>query len=174
MAMDDLRARTMVETLAKGIDPVSGLALPDDHLCNNEEMQEALEIVLENCTIESYKDLLARKKAERAEARRKKREPAKRRNKVEGELSRIPINVAKAPPYKPSSSKSQYAARQLNNDHDGESWTQEEEQRLRELNYDHNVWQIARIMNKSAQSVAQKLLNVGASPNFFLQNPKKN
>ena len=172
--MDEMMARTMVETLAKGIDPTTGLALPNTHLCCKEEMQEALETVLKYCTIESYKEKLAREKEERAEARRKKRELAKRRNKAEGELSRIPINVAKAPPYKPPSSKSQYAARQLNNDHNGESWTQEEEQCLRELNYDHNVWQIAKIMNKSAQSVAQKLLSMGASPNFFLQNPKKN
>ena len=171
--MDELMARTMVETLAKGIDPVSGLALPDDHLCNNEEMQEALEIVLENCTIESYKDMLARKKAEKAEARRKKRELAKKRNKVAGELGLIPINVAKAPPYKPSISKCQHATQHKNNELTIESWTQEEEQRLRELNYDHNVWQIAKIMNRSAQSVAQKLLSMGAPPNFFLQTQKK-
>ena len=171
--MDELMARTMVETLAKGIDPVSGLALPDDHLCNNEDMQEALEIVLENCTIESYKDMLDRKKAEKAEARRKKRELAKRRNKAEGELGRIPINVAKAPPYKPSSGKSRHTAHQKSNDHNIESWTLDEEFRLRELNYDHNVWQIAKIMNRTAQSVSQKLLSMGASPNFFLQTPKK-
>lgn len=171
--MDEMLARTMVETLAKGIDPVSGLALPDDHLCNNEDMQEALEIVLENCTIESYKDMLARKKAEKAEARRKKRELAIRRNMVVGELRRIPINVAKAPPYKPSSSKSQHSSHQKSNDQNVESWTIEEESRLRELNYDHNVWQIAIIMNRSAQSVSQKLLSMGASPNYFLQTPKK-
>ena len=171
--MDELMARTMIETLAKGIDPVSGLALPDDHLCNNEDMQEALEIVLENCTIESYKDMLNRKKAEKAEARRKKRELAKRRKKGEGELGIIPINVAKAPPYKPSSSKSQHTAQQNSNDHNNEAWTPDEESRIRELNYDHNVWQIAIIMNRSAQSVSQKLLSMGASPNFSLQNPKK-
>ncbi len=68
--MDEMMARTMVETLAKGIDPISGLALPNNHLCNNEEMQEALEIVLKNCTIESYKEQLAREKEERAEQRR--------------------------------------------------------------------------------------------------------
>ena len=62
---------------------------------------------------------------------------------------------------------------QKSNDQNVESWTIDEESRLRELNYDHNVWQIAKIMNRSAQSVSQKLLSMGASPNYFLQTPKK-
>ena len=72
--MDELLARTFVETLAKGIDPTTGLALPDAHLCCKEEMQEALETVLKYCTIESTKDRLEREREERAEARRIVRE----------------------------------------------------------------------------------------------------
>ena len=68
--MDEMMARTMVETLAKGIDPTTGLALPNTHLCCKEEMQEALETVLKYCTIETYKEKLAREKEEKAEARR--------------------------------------------------------------------------------------------------------
>lgn len=58
--MDELLARTMVETLSKGIDPLSGCALPESHLCSNEEIQEALETVLAKCTIESNEQLLKR------------------------------------------------------------------------------------------------------------------
>lgn len=69
--MDELLARTMVETLSKGIDPLSGHALPESHLCSNEEIQEALETVLAKCTIESNEQLLKRlrdeKKAKREE-----------------------------------------------------------------------------------------------------------
>lgn len=72
--MDELLARTMVETLSKGIDPTTGYALPEKHLCNNAEMQEALETVLNRCTIESYKDQLEREREEEAEVRRKKAE----------------------------------------------------------------------------------------------------
>ena len=69
--MDELLARTMVETLSKGIDPLSGRALPESHLCSNEEIQEALETVLAKCTIESNEQLLKRlrdeKKAQKKE-----------------------------------------------------------------------------------------------------------
>ena len=68
--MDPFYARTLVETLSKGIDPISGRALPDNHCCVNEELQEALTIVLENCSIESNEQYLARMKEEK-KAKRK-------------------------------------------------------------------------------------------------------
>ena len=63
--MDELLARTMVETLSKGIDPLSGRALPESHLCCNEEVQKALETVLAKCTIESNEQLLKRLRDEK-------------------------------------------------------------------------------------------------------------
>lgn len=68
--MDPFYARTLVETLSKGIDPISGRALPDNHCCVNEELQEALTIVLENCSIESNEQYLALMKEEK-KAKRK-------------------------------------------------------------------------------------------------------
>lgn len=70
--MDELLARTMVETLSKGIDPLSGCALPESHLCSNEEIQEALETVLAKCTIESNEQLLKRPRDEK-KAQKKER-----------------------------------------------------------------------------------------------------
>ena len=46
--MDPFLARTMVESLSKGIDPLSGRVLPLDDSCSNEEVQEALLKVLEH------------------------------------------------------------------------------------------------------------------------------
>ena len=70
--MDPFYARTLVETLSKGIDPISGRALPDNHCCVNGELQEALIVVLENCSIESNEQYLARLKEEK-KAKRKER-----------------------------------------------------------------------------------------------------
>lgn len=70
--MDELLARTMVETLSKGIDPLSGRALPESHLCSNEEIQEALETVLEKCTIESNEQLLKRLRDEKKAQKRER------------------------------------------------------------------------------------------------------
>ncbi len=53
--MDDLMSRTMVENLSIGINPITGERLPASDICSNEEVQEALKIVLEHCTLESYK-----------------------------------------------------------------------------------------------------------------------
>lgn len=52
--MDDLMSRTMVENLSNGINPITGKLLPSTDICSNEEVQEALKIVLEHCTLESY------------------------------------------------------------------------------------------------------------------------
>ena len=74
--MDDLMSHTMVENLSIGIDPLTGRALSPEDCCANEVVQEALKIVLENCTIESYGSILERQrreKKEQREARKKQR-----------------------------------------------------------------------------------------------------
>ena len=53
---DDLMARTMVENLSIGINPLTGRALPPSDCCANEVVQEALKAVLEHCSLESYAD----------------------------------------------------------------------------------------------------------------------
>ena len=45
---DDLMARTMVENLSIGINPLTGRALPPSDCCANEVVQEALKTVLEH------------------------------------------------------------------------------------------------------------------------------
>ena len=63
--MDDLMARTIVENL------MSGEALDDHDVCANETVQEALRVVLEHCSLESYQT----KAHERSpEKRKEKRE----------------------------------------------------------------------------------------------------
>ena len=66
--MDPFLARTMVESLSKGIDPLSGRALPLKDSCSNEEIQEALLEVLAHCSIESSEQYLVRLKEETAAA----------------------------------------------------------------------------------------------------------
>ena len=51
--MDPFLARTMVESLSKGIDPLSGRVLPLNDSCSNEKIQDALIEILDHCTIES-------------------------------------------------------------------------------------------------------------------------
>ena len=73
--MDPFLARTMVESLSKGINPITGRALPQSDVCANEEMQDALLEVLEHCVIESTEQYLVRikeEKKEKAEARRER------------------------------------------------------------------------------------------------------
>ncbi len=65
--MDPFLARTMVETLSKGINPVTGLALPNSDSCANEYIQDALIEVLEHCTIESAEQYTYRLKEEKRE-----------------------------------------------------------------------------------------------------------
>ena len=63
--MDKLLARTMIETLSKGIDPLTGKLLPRSDICANEEIQDALWEVLDSCTIESSEQILQRIKEEK-------------------------------------------------------------------------------------------------------------
>lgn len=72
--MDKLLARTMIETLSKGIDPLTGKLLPRSHLCCTEEIQDALWEVLDSCTIESTEQMLERLKEEK-KAQRKQQYP---------------------------------------------------------------------------------------------------
>ena len=52
--MDDLMARTIVENLSLGINPMSGQALDDNDVCANETVQKALRVVVEHCSLGSY------------------------------------------------------------------------------------------------------------------------
>lgn len=49
--MDPFLARTMIETLREGINPITGQALSQNDSCANEDIQAALQTVLEHCTI---------------------------------------------------------------------------------------------------------------------------
>ena len=73
--MDPLLARTMVESLSKAINPITGRALPQSDICSNEEVLEALQEVLEHCAIESTEQYLVRikeEKQEKADVRRER------------------------------------------------------------------------------------------------------
>ena len=83
--MDPFLARTMVESLSKGIDPLSGRALPLKDSCSNEEIQEALLEVLAHCSIESNEQYLVRLKEEKAATRRAKRNEYAKRYPRNGE-----------------------------------------------------------------------------------------
>ena len=72
--MDDLMARTMVENLSVGIDPVTGRVLSAGDSCANEVVQEALKTVLEHCTLESYATILERQLKEKKEKQEKARQ----------------------------------------------------------------------------------------------------
>ena len=63
--MDPFLARSMVETLSKGINPVTGLALGCHDSCFDEDIQEALTEVLEHCTIESTEQYACRIREEK-------------------------------------------------------------------------------------------------------------
>jgi len=78
-SMDDLMARTMVENLAIGINPITGRVLPKSDACSNELIQTAIKTVLDACTIESYGTLLKRQQEDKkAEVERRKEERMRR------------------------------------------------------------------------------------------------
>ena len=66
--MDPFLARTMVESLSKGINPLSGRVLPLNDSCSNEKIQDALIEILDHCTIESNEQYLLSKKRCRKES----------------------------------------------------------------------------------------------------------
>ena len=63
--MTPAEARKMVEKLSYGLDPFIGRKLPPEDVCSELEMQEALQIVLDFCTIESNDQIRERKKDEK-------------------------------------------------------------------------------------------------------------
>ena len=76
--MDDLMARTMVENLSIGIDPITGKVLPETDACSNEIVQEAIKTVLEFCSIDSYATILERQRKEKRDAAEKRKEERKK------------------------------------------------------------------------------------------------
>ena len=70
---DDLMARTMVENLSIGIDPITGRTLPPSDCCANEVVQEALKAVLEHCSL----SILERQRKEKEAAQKEKKERRK-------------------------------------------------------------------------------------------------
>lgn len=82
--MDDLMARTMVENLSFGIDPVTGKLLSQDDSCANELVQEAIRTVLDHCTIDSYATILERQRKEKKEEAEKRKEARKARYPNQG------------------------------------------------------------------------------------------
>ena len=77
--MDPFLARTMVESLSKGIDPLTGLLLPKHDSCSSEKIQDALLEVLMHCSIESTEQYLLRLKEEKRAQAKEKRTQTKRR-----------------------------------------------------------------------------------------------
>lgn len=75
--MDDLMARTMVENLSFGINPITGKLLSQDDSCANEFVQEAIRTVLDHCTIDSYATILERQIKEKKEEAEKRKETRK-------------------------------------------------------------------------------------------------
>lgn len=82
--MDDLMARTMVENLSIGIDPITGRLLRQDYSCANELVQEAIRTVLDHCTIDSYATILERQRKEKKEQKEKRKEERKARYPNQG------------------------------------------------------------------------------------------
>lgn len=71
--MDPFLARTMIESLSKGISPLTGRVLPGKDTCANEAVQAALLEVLNHCSIESTEQYLARIKGKRNEKTEERR-----------------------------------------------------------------------------------------------------
>lgn len=83
--MDPFLARTMVETLSKGINPLTGCALKKSDCCTNETLQDALIEVLAHCSIESVEQFLLRQKEAQKAERKEKHDRNKQRYTRGGE-----------------------------------------------------------------------------------------
>ena len=83
--MDPFLARTMIESLSQGINPLTGRALSTSDICTNVDVQDALLEVLEHCSIESTEQYLVRIKEEKKEKREAKRADNTRRYPRGGE-----------------------------------------------------------------------------------------
>lgn len=84
--MDPFLARTMVESLSKGFNPLTGLPLSSRDVCSNEDVQDALLEVLAHCQIESTEQYLIRIKEEKEEKAQIRRDRNKKRYPRGGEL----------------------------------------------------------------------------------------
>lgn len=82
--MDDLMARTMVENLSVGIDPITGKLLSQDDSCANELVQEAIRTVLDHCSIDSHAIHLERQRKEKKEEADKRKKTRKIRYPNQG------------------------------------------------------------------------------------------
>ena len=83
--MDPFLARTMVESLSKGFNPLTGLPLSSRDVCSNEDVQDALIEVLAHCQIESTEQYLIRIKEEKEEKAQIRRDRNKKRYPRGGE-----------------------------------------------------------------------------------------
>lgn len=83
--MDPFMARTMIESLSKGLNPLTGCVLPPRDICANEEVQDALLEVLAHCSIESTEQYLVRIKEENSLVRKGKRAENLKRHPRSGE-----------------------------------------------------------------------------------------
>lgn len=70
--MDPFLARNMIESLSKGVDPVTGRPLSQNDSCSNEEVRQALQEVLTHCTIDlaQQESLLTREDRRKGNAQR--------------------------------------------------------------------------------------------------------
>lgn len=76
--MDPFLARTFIETLSKGIDPMTGRVLSPNDSCSKEAIQDALMEVLAHCTIESTEQYCVRINEAKKTARAEKKAKAKK------------------------------------------------------------------------------------------------
>ncbi len=68
--MDPFRARAMVEALSTGVHPITGQALSHNDSCSSDEVRQALQEVLQHCTIESAEQYILRVEEDRQAARK--------------------------------------------------------------------------------------------------------
>lgn len=72
--MDVITARKMIENLSRGLDPYIGRELPIQDTCSDPEVQEALTIVMGNCTVGTDDQRREKERAEKTVNRELKRQ----------------------------------------------------------------------------------------------------
>lgn len=143
--MDPFLARTMVENLSKGIDPLSGRALPYSDSCSNEEIQDALLEVLAHCTIESNEMYLLRLRKEKEEENKRRREENRRAEQEEQRR------------------RKQQLFKQF--PRETEKWTAEDEENLLYLHREgYSFYLISNVLNRSPDSIAKHLKKLQNKP----------
>lgn len=83
---DPFLARTMVEALSRGINPVTGQAVGHSDSCFDENVQEALREVLAHCTIESAEQCVLQTQEDKPAARKRRAAQNAQRYPRGGEL----------------------------------------------------------------------------------------